>query len=414
MLATWNKIKVALATLLALVVTGCGSATTPSGGEDRRTTPPSTEEAGPQARLAITYDGGVQVLDAASGKVLLDEKVDGYLRLSPAGDDRHALLSRSGGFTALDLGAWTEEHGDHGHSWTLPPGLTDFTVEAGEPGHVVPHHGRTTLFDDATGTATAFDTEDLEELRDPEAEAPETTVWQADEAHHGVAFEDHDGNRVTSVGTEETRSGLRVTTADGETVTESADCPGLHGEAFAGEVALFGCEDGAILLDGTKVEKVEAPDAYGRIGNQAGHETSRYVLGDYKVHEDAELERPRRVAVVDTDEAALRLVRLPASYSFRSLGRTDAGDGLVLGTDGRLHYLDLARGRVSRSVTVLDAWREPVDWQQARPTLEVVGGTAYVTEPAADKVHVVDLAAGRVTRTLDLAVTPDEIVGVTG
>ena len=61
------------------------------------------------------------------------------------------MLSRAGGFTAVDLGTWTEEHGDHGHSWTVPPTLTPFEVAADEPGHVVAHDGRTTLFDDGTG-----------------------------------------------------------------------------------------------------------------------------------------------------------------------------------------------------------------------------------------------------------------------
>ena len=40
---------------------------------------------------------------------------------------------------------------------------------------------------------------------------------------------------------------------------------------------------------------------------------------------------------------------------------------------------------------VVAAWEEPSDWQQPRPTLHVRGEFAYVTEPATQELHVVDL-----------------------
>lgn len=406
----------ALSTLAPLALVACGTeessrpSSDPSSGA---TAPQATEVKAASPRLAMTYDGGVLVLDAKSGEVLLEEELDGFRRLSPAGDERHLLISGAGGWTALDTGAWTDEHGDHGHSWTIDPRLTDFTVAAEEPGHVVPHHGRTTLFDDGTGEITAFDPADLAELDELDGK-PELASFQAEEAHHGVAVQDGHGNLVLTVGDHDARSGIRVVTAAGAELASSDECPGVHGEAFAGEVALFGCEDGVLLLDGTEITKVDAPDAYGRIGNQAGHESSPYVLGDYKVDADAELERPTRISVIDTRQASLRLVDLPSSYTFRSLGRTADGDGLVLGTDGRLHVIDMRAAKVIRSIPVIAAWREPMDWQQARPLLEVVGDVAYVTEPATNEVHVVDLAKLSVVDTLTVPHTPVELRGVSG
>jgi len=359
----------------------------------------------------VTYDGSVLVLDATSGEVLLDEPLDGFTRLSPAGDDRHLFVSRPGGFTALDLGTWTDEHGDHGHSWTAEPRLTGFTIPAEEPGHVVPHDGRTVVFDDATGAITAFDPADLAELDEDE---PELDRFESEEAHHGVAVQDGHGNLIQTVGDHESRSGIRVVTAAGHELAASDDCPGVHGEAFAGDVAVFGCEDGVLVVDGKQIAKVEAPDPYGRIGNQAGHESSPYVLGDYKVDKDAELERPTRISVIDTRKHSLRLVDLPASYSFRSLGRTPEGDGLVLGTDGRLHVVDMESAKVASSLPVTGAWQEPVEWQQPRPTLQVLGGRAYVTEPATKQVHVVDLGSMEVTATHVLPQTPNELSGLAG
>jgi hypothetical protein len=406
--------------LTAVLLTACGTendpeptsspTATPTGTAAEQTATDGVEAAGPQTRLAVTYDGGVLVLDA-DGEVLLDEPLEGFTRLNPAGDGRHLLVSSADGFTALDLGAWTDEHGDHGHSFTSDPALTSWTVPAEEPGHVVPHHGRTTLFDDGTGTITAFDPHDLEDLADAE---PVVETWQTPEPHHGVAVQDGHGNLLHTVGDEESRNGIVVTTAAGAELAASDACPGVHGEAFAGDVAVVGCEDGVLVVDGGEIRKVASPDGYGRIGNQAGHETSPYVLGDYKVDPDAELERPTRVTLVDTRDASLRLVDLPASYSFRSLGRTEAGDGLVLGTDGRLHVVDAERGRVTRSVRVTEPWREPTDWQQPRPTLLVLGETAYVTEPETDELHVVDLVDLEVEDTFALPETPNELNGVAG
>lgn len=382
----------------------------PSASADHEDAAATTvEEAGPQPRLAVSYDGGVLVLDAGTGDVLLDAPLDGYVRLNPAGDGRHAFVSAAGGFTALDLGSWTETHGDHGHSWSTDPALTSFSVPAEEPGHAVAHDGLTTLFDDATGAITVVDP-----FRIPEGEDPVVDTTQLPEAHHGVAAQEADGTLLHTVGDADARSGVRVVTSTGAELAASDECPGVHGEAHAGDVAVVGCEDGVLVVDGRRVTKVASPDDYGRIGNQAGHESSPFVLGDYKTDPDAELERPTRVAVVDTRDASLRLVDLPASYSFRSLGRTADGDGLVLGTDGSLHVLDLRRAEVVRAIPVVDPWREPTEWQQARPTLEVVGDTAYVTEPARDRIRVVDLASGRVVDTLALPHTPDELVATEG
>lgn len=409
---------VAISSLASCSLAACGTADSVSPGaassSEAATEATATEQSAPQPRLAVSYDGGVLVLDASTGDVLLDQPFEGFTRLNAAGDGRHVLVSKSGGFAALDLGSWTDQHGDHGHSWTVDPRLTDFTVAADEPGHVVAHGGRTTLFDDGTGVITSFDDAELAHLGE---HLPQLDVVELPAAHHGVAVQDALGNLIHTVGDHESRSGVVVTTAAGAELASSDDCAGVHGEAFAGDVAVFGCEDGVLVVDGRTITKVDSPDPYGRIGNQAGHAESSYVLGDYKVDPDAELERPTRVSVIDTADASLRLVDLPASYTFRSLGRTPDGDGLVLGTDGRLHVIDVESATVSRSVKVTAPWREPLDWQVARPLLQVVGDRAYVTEPAVQEVHVIDLsdlAALDVIDTFELPQVPVELSASAG
>lgn len=404
------RTKVLIATLVVLGASACGTSDDPepTAAGDTDDAPAATESASPTPRLAITYDGGVMVVDVASGDVVADEPLDGFLRVSAAGDGRHALVSGPGGWQALDLGSWSDEHGDHGHHYTGEAGLTDVRIEAREPGHVVAHHGRTTLFDDGTGTITVLDPTDLED-GDPELDTSRT-----DEAHHGVAVRLADRNLLMTVGDEKSRSGVRLVGPSGAVLAETDDCPGVHGEAFAQDAAVFGCEDGVVIVQGREIRKVDSPDVYGRIGNQAGSEMSPVLLGDYKTDPDAELERPTRISLVDTRDDSLRLVELGTSYSFRSLGRSPEGEALVLGTDGAVHVIDPESGREVKVIDVVDRWREPLDWQQPRPALHVAEGTAYVTDPRHDRVHVIDLDRARVIDTLDLPHTPDEVVANAG
>jgi outer membrane protein assembly factor BamB len=383
-----------LALLAASADTGSGSGdAAPAADPTTDAAPAATEVATAKPRLVLTYDGGIQVLDADTLELVADLPLEGFNRVNAAGDNRHVMVSTTGGFRVLDAGTWSEPHGDHSHSYTSDPVLTDVTWSAEKPGHVVPHEGRTALFDDGTGTITVLDSG---EVADAGAEVRELTTPSA---HHGVAVELADGTLVVSEGTEDARTGIRVLDAEGTEVAASAECPGVHGEAVAAdEAVVIGCEDGAVVFAGGSIQKVAAPDAYGRIGNQAGTEASPIVLGDYKSDPDAELERPTRVSLIDTRDASLRLVDLPSSYTFRSLARGDDGEALVLGTDGSLHVIDPESGTLVRSI----------------PVVAVLDGTAYVTDPAANAVHAVDVVTGEVWLSATLNVTPNELTTASG
>ncbi|MFD6092842.1 hypothetical protein ACFWGN_12030 [Oerskovia sp. NPDC060338] len=68
-------------------------------------------------------------------------------------------------------------------------------------------------------------------------------------------------------------------------------------------------------------------------------------------------------SLIDTRTPTLKTVDLPSSYTFRSLGCGDAGEALVLGTDGQLHVIDPEAGALARSSPVIDAWEKPEEWQ---------------------------------------------------
>jgi hypothetical protein len=366
-----------------LVLGACGTAAEP---------PPAPATPVVAEPLVTTYDGGIHVLDGTTLQLAQDIPLPGFNRVNPAGDDRHVLVSTSAGFRVLDAAAAT---------------LTDVEFPGAEPGHVVRHGGRTVLFTDGTGQVRVVDPATFG------TGTPSVREHTTPQPHHGVAVELANGELVTTIGNEEERPGIVVLDVQRREIARNEDCPGVHGEATAqGEAVVIGCETGALVYRGGVITKITSPTPYGRIGNQAGSDASPITLGDYKQDPDAELERPTAVSLIDTRDASLRLVDIGTSYTFRSLARGPRGEGLVLGTDGQIHVIDPAAGAVTRTIPVVAPWQEPLEWQQPRPAIFVRGGTAYVSEPATNTVHAVDIAGGTKTASVTLPATPNELSGV--
>ena len=402
-----------VAALLAagsFVLAACGSDSddpaTPSSAA-AETTPVEQQSATP--RLALSYDGGILVLDAESLEQVADIPTDGFIRLNGADNGRNVFVSESGGFRVLDMGTWTQQHGDHGHYYTSEVAMTDMTFGGAEPGHVVPHDSRITLFSDGTGEVDIVEPAEL--LRGN----AKSTEYVVPEPHHGVAVARGDGTLVVTAGNEDARSGIVILDKDRNEIARTDECPGVHGEAAAADGALtFGCTDGIVIVRGNDIQKVQSPDGYGRIGNQAGSAESPIVLGDYKTDEDAELERPNRFTLTDTRTGDLRIVDFPASYSFRSIERGPNGEAVILGTDGSLYVYDAMTGEQIRTVDVIDAWTEPDEWQSPMPNVHVQEGIAYVTDPNAQSVTAVDVTTGEQKAQADLPQQTIELAGVTG
>ncbi|WP_307834432.1 zinc metallochaperone AztD [Paractinoplanes lichenicola] len=343
--------------------------------------------------VAITYDGGIYVLDGETLEVERTLPMAGFNRINPAGDASNVFVSTSAGFQVLDAVNGT---------------MTDIAYPGEKPGHVVRHGDRTILFTDGTGEVNSFDPEELANGK-PQGRQYKTAV-----PHHGVAVELADGTMIVTLGTEESRTGAIALDPAGKEIARSEKCPGVHGEAVAqGDVVGLGCEDGVLLFKNGAFVKVQSEREYSRIGNQAGSDASPVLLGDYKIEPDAELENPTHFSLIDTATAKLTVVPMPSgvSYSFRSLNRGPGGEGLILGTDGKLHVVDPAAAKITKSWPVVAAWKEPVDWQQPRPAMFVRGDVAYVTEPAAKKVHQLNLTSGEIIASATLDGVPNEISG---
>lgn len=381
---------------VALAACSSGSENTDSTAGSG-STPSTVASSAPIAEpLVVTYDGGVYVLDGETLEVKQDIALDGFLRVNPAGDHGHVLVTTTDGFRILDAAAGQ---------------LTEDTFPAVEAGHVTPHGENTVLFADGTGEITAFDPHDLEQ-----GGMPATRNFTTEEPHHGVAVILADGTLLHTLGNPDTRVGAVALDGDRE-IARSEECPGVHGETVAAdEVVILGCENGVLEFAGGQFTKIASPTPYGRVGNTRGHEDSPVVLGDMKVDADAEMERPEQFALIDTTTDQMRVVKLPTgvSYWFRSLGRGPQAEALILGTDGKLHVFDPVTGDLVKSIQVTDAWTEPDDWQQPGPAVFGREGSVYVSDPAAKQIHLVDLAAGTVTESVTLEQTPNELSGAVG
>ncbi|ELZ16157.1 hypothetical protein C477_16725 [Haloterrigena salina JCM 13891] len=365
------------------------------------------EVGGAEPRVAVTYDGGVAVLDGVSLEVLDKFDAKGFVRINEAGDGRHAFLTEGSSFRLLDVGTWGEPHGDHNHYYTTDPYLSDVTVDGDTPGHVVSHDGIVTLFFDGTGEYHSLDLADL----DVEADSIETESFESEGAHHGVAVVLEDGSRLETL---EDRSGARFLDADGEEVDRNEDCPGVHGEAAGPDgIIAFGCEDGVLVWDGDSFEKHDTGEEFSRIGNLFSSEGSPIFLGDYRTDEEGE-EPMTEVALINAETREITTTDVGSPYNFRNLQRGPDGEALVLTEDGQLHIIDQETGEDLEHIDVIDEWTEPEEWQEPRPAIRANEDFLYVTDPNSQEIHLVDLNEGDVITTGEFDFDPNEIVVIDG
>ncbi len=201
-------------------------------------------------------------------------------------------------------------------------------------------------------------------------------------------------------------------------MAQSDQCPGVHGEGTAaGEVVVFGCEDGALLYDDGAITKLTAPDQpYGRMGNAYVSETSPIIVGDYKSDRDAEGYLLEALTLIDTEARTYEVVDMPegVGYTFRDVARGPDDKAYIIASDGRIHVLDPATGELTDAYPVMDAWDGPAEWQDPHPSIVVADGIGYVSEPSANTVHAVDLATGEGLTSATLDVTPNEMAVAAG
>jgi len=374
----------------ALLAAGCASEAEPGSSADVAESPSTTAEApattdiDPGSRIAVSLEGEVGVLDAATLEIVGTFPTEDFTRVNPVGDGRHILVTTSEGFQVLD---------------TAQPALTDTVFPADAAGHVVRHDGRTVLFSDGWGETTIFDTD---ALVDGGGAMPEVRQYESAAPHHGVSIVLSDGTLVTSVGTADSRSGAVALEPHDDhyhELTRSDQCPEIHGEGTAaGEVAIFGCENGALLYKDGEFIKLDAPDEFGRMGNAYVSEESPVAIGDYKNDPDYEGYLLNNIAVIDTEAETYEVANLgDVEFTWRGAGRGPGGMFYMLSTDGAIHEFDPATAEFTGDVfPVVAPWEGPADWQTPHPGMITAGDIAYVVDVDNERLVSVDLTTGEI------------------
>lgn len=388
---------------VAAVLAACGADDETAPAADNLDEPDDgrTEVDAPQPRLIVATETGVVVVDAGDGKILGSFETD--IRPSPAvaGDGRHVFLVQTDADVTqvLDAGSWASEHGDHSHYYIVEPTLRDLRIDGDRPVHIVSHDEHTAIFNDGDGTATVF--RDAGLLID----SIDSTTIDSGDPHHGVVVP-LDSGAVVSIspppGDDTLPTGVILLDEGGAEIERFDDCPGLHGEATLHDVVVFACADGVLLVDGTEATKVDYPSEDGRIGSFTPGPAEDHLVGNFTA---------TSLLAVDVEGATSHEITVDAPYAARALD--EHGDLVVLTTDGTLYVVDPADGDVESSVLeVLAPFEIPEDWQEPRPTITVVGHTAFVADPATSTVTPVDLEDGLAGDPVEIDGVPTAIVSV--
>jgi hypothetical protein len=364
--------------LLAVVAVACSAPAQPAE-EPHGYVAGAEEAAEAQPRLVVAGDGAVRVLDLVTEEVHEVARMDGAG--SVAGDGRHAYLGAADGSVRIvDSGSWTVDHGDHVHYYRAAVREIG-SVPGGAP---VAVHGdpAVTALALADGTVRLLDRARLDEG----AVAELATI-------PGGSAVPYEGHVLVSVREPGQELGSRVSVHDragAQVGTIPEPCPQVEGAAVTRRGVVFGCADGALLVDDAfRGEKIPYPRP---VADAERAREFRHRPGS------ATLTAPAGEAGVWVLDVAERTWTFHETGAVVAVNTAGAGTPLLaLTADGVLHALDPASGEELARNPLLAAPVAP------EASIEVDTSRAYVNDPAAGVIHEIDYGdALRVARTFDL------------
>ncbi|NJO07519.1 MAG: hypothetical protein HC876_19500 [Chloroflexaceae bacterium] len=154
-----------------------------------------------------------------------------------------------------------------------------------------------------------------------------------------------------------------------------------------------------------------AEDAEARIGNFTYYDETGLLLGNWGADS---------YALVDVDAGTISEITLPlniwiAPPAFNPL---NADEVIVLTHDGSLHTVEAVTGEVvATAAEIITAYEEPEDEDASvpRPALAVAGGHAYLSDPIAGTLHIINLSDMSEVAVMELGVhiTSIAVLGAT-
>lgn len=328
----------------------------------------------------------------------------------------------------LDGGLWEEAHLDHFDTYEEAPALLSYGVTGSRPTHVAKYEGQMAIFYD--GDATANSIASVQVLGDADI-----TMENADPAGlsytvnmHGVAlprgeflFASVRGTDADSTSTLPDKVGV-YHWHDGAYEEEeifSETCANLHGAAQNENHIAFGCSDGVLLVEDIggmfMASKIANPaDLLSdvRVGTLYGHEHSEQFIGLASAHGGS----VAQWVSVTPDEGEMEIIDWRPVADARPLSHSFSFDGerfLILDNqgyltilqphahDGQVHWEYASRIDISEE--------DPADMPEGlrfSMTVAQNANLAYVADPIAQHIVIVDLEDGDLVGGIELDFAP--------
>jgi len=310
----------------------------------------------------------------------------------------------------VDGGIWTH----NGRAHVESPSLLGFELTDGWPTHANVNGDWISVFFDGSGNAAWLNEQDFFDGSPRVA----FEVPTGGPHHSGSATLIVNGQPFFAVAPRHPEgeilpTSVEVRDRDGNVVATVPDCPRMHGNSSAGDVAVFGCVDGLVLVrpSGSSVEalKVTPEGEMEGLGlrNAWSATGAPFIIGQFSSPPGQQPSR-RVLALVDVSTGGLTpLPELPGGTidHFRAV-EPQQGQAVLLGRDGTL-YIFNGSGQLQRQV----AGVVPTIPESGATThqVSVVENLAAVASPSTGEVVLVNLASGQVDRRINVGGSPSRL-----
>ncbi len=280
----------------------------------------------------------------------------------------------------LHAGVWTDDHGDHAHSYAEDAVLFEQSIKGSKPAHVVSFNDQIAIFNDGDGSVQVYKLEDISN-----GSAPTLSYEYKGHAHHGVAIPLENEMLAVSYPAKEgdtLPTGVKIVNAAGEEkAIVTATCEQLHGVAYSGNTLAFGCVGKTVLYDIEKKETKEIPlkDAGSRVGMFKFVAEGDYLLTNYSIGNNTSTE----VGIINRHTSEMSYVTLPAAYKSALLATEYKG--YVLAENGNIYEIDFATSSISAFVEAIN----PFDLNEETPSLLDVNRQIYIAIPNHNYIYMI-------------------------
>ncbi len=341
--------------------------------------------------VADGKQGLLSVIDLETGTVVGRFTTPGPASVYPAPGRQYAFAihREQDRVSILYSGLGLEDHGDHKDLVLQNPYIWATLHTGPKPTHFKSHGDSIVIYNDGDGTMAVFDSQKL-------GLVPDFVEIATGAPDHGapVAF-----NGQVLAGSLN-RGVVDLFQLDGKKLASFPGCPRLHGQAVLGTTVAYGCSDGVLLLeqkaDGFVPRKLTNPPGASpqtRVGTLVAHPSFPAFIGNFG----------QGLARIGQEILPIPLLANPVSFNFDKDGQL-----VVLTSDGRLHTLEIATGRVKASLAVTGPIVRSGEGAVV-PTLALGDHTAYLTEPATGQVLEIDLSEMKITRKFNVGGTPASV-----